>query len=75
VTSVVLPVVVDGVQQGVAGDLRGATGSTIDVVAFERDLILCAAIELVHDLMCPIPTIVPKVCHLRTSKSHHTLKF
>lgn len=54
VAGVVLPVVVDSVQQGVASDLRGAAGRAVDVVAFESDLILCAAFELVMYSTCPI---------------------
>jgi hypothetical protein len=42
VAAVVLPVVVDGVQDGVAGNLRSATRSTVDVVALEGNTILSA---------------------------------
>lgn len=40
VAGVVLPVVVDCVQQSVAGDLWGTAGGAVDVVTFEGDLIL-----------------------------------
>jgi hypothetical protein len=40
VPSVVLPEVVDCVQQSVAGDLRGAAGRAMDVVVLESNLVL-----------------------------------
>jgi hypothetical protein len=42
VARVVLPVVVNGVQQSVAGDLRGATRCTVYEVGFEGDLVLAS---------------------------------
>lgn len=49
VAGVVLPVVVDGVKQGVAGDFRGTAGRAVDVVALEGDLVLRAG-----EVQCPV---------------------
>lgn len=42
-TSVVLPVVVDSVEESIASDFRGATGGAVYVIALEGDLVLRAS--------------------------------
>lgn len=51
--AVVLPVVVDGMQDGVASDLGSATRCAVDVVALECDGVLRAS-----EVECPVVVVI-----------------
>jgi hypothetical protein len=53
VAVVVVPVVVDGVEEGVATDLGAAAGGVVDVVVLEGDQLITVHISImIHSIFC-----------------------